>query len=227
MAEPAKTIVFDWNGTLFDDAPIACRCNSLVSESLGYPPIAMDAFRQYWSMPIENLYRGLGVSEADIQTINASLLHLFHDNYEPLADKTPLREGAADFLGRAHAADLRQIILSNHIIGPIDRQLNRLGVASFIAAILANPSREHQFRGELKSERLHNYMRQNNLAPEWTVIVGDSPEETHIARSLGLISVAMTGGFVSEQRLSEARPDHLVHSFSELMIVLREQGFIP
>ena len=68
-------------------------------------------------------------------------------------------------------------------------------------------------------------MIENGFVPQQTIIVGDSPEETRIARSLGLISVAITGGFVSEQRLCAAQPDFLIHSFSEMPAILRDRGF--
>ena len=85
------------------------------------------------------------------------------------------------------------------MLEPIDRQINRLKVAPFITKILANASRERQFHDGSKGERLRHYLANNGLEPRQTIIVGDSPEETYIARSLGLISVAITGGFVSEQ----------------------------
>jgi phosphoglycolate phosphatase len=227
MTSPPKTIVYDWNGTLFDDAPIACRCNSLIVESLGYPAISLDAYQHHFDMPIDRLYRGLGLAEADVEKIGNSLGTSFHDSYEPLADKAPLREGAGRLLAYAHTHGVRQIILSNHLIDPIRRQLNRLEISSFISDVLANATKERQFRDGPKSERLRHYMLSNGLEPQHTIIVGDSPEETHIARELALISIAVMDGFVAEQRLRNAQPDFLIRSLSEIPALLQQLGFIP
>ena len=59
------------------------------------------------------------------------------------------------------------------------------------------------------------------------MIVGDSIEEIHIAHEQDLISVAITGGCVSEERLRAGNPDYLIHSLHELKPILQERGFVP
>ncbi|MGN8544415.1 hypothetical protein ACQPTN_05020 [Bradyrhizobium sp. 13971] len=44
-----------------------------------------------------------------------------------------------------------------------------------------------------KEERLRLYMQANDIPPQRTVIVGDMPVETEIARNLGLINVSIMG----------------------------------
>lgn len=231
MNNNIQTIVYDWNGTLFDDASIVCTCISHVIEQMGYPAVSFGAFQQHFDMPIERLHRGLGVSDKDIQRLTLNRMGVclendrvvnFHDLYEPLADKAPLREHAFSLLDKAHSRCVTQVILSNHLVDPIQRQLYRTDTAQFIETILANPSREKQFQEGPKSERLRRYMAENDIRPEVTLIIGDSPEETVIARSLGLTSVALTGGFVSEERLRAAKPDYLFHSLADVIPLLQE-----
>ena len=59
-----------------------------------------------------------------------------------------------------------------------------------------------------------------------TMIVGDSVEEIHIARDQGLISVAITGGCVSERRLRAEDPDYVIHTLHELKPIMLERGFV-
>jgi len=42
---------------------------------------------------------------------------------------------------------------------------------------------------------------------------------------LGMVSIALTGGVITEQRLRAAKPDHLIHSLHELKPILQERGF--
>ena len=67
---------------------------------------------------------------------------VFHDTYEPLADKTPLRQGAQDLLAHCHAAGIAQQILSNHLVEEIKKQLRRLNIAPFISDVMAIADRE-------------------------------------------------------------------------------------
>ena len=57
------------------------------------------------------------------------------------------------------------------------------------------------------------------------MIIGDSVEEIHIAREQGLISVAITGGCVSEKRLRAEKPDYVIHALTELKPIMQERGF--
>ena len=70
-------------------------------------------------------------------------------------------------------------------------------------------------------------MQQHNLPPENAIIVGDTPEETHIARDTGLTSIALTGGFATTERLRAAEPDCLLNSLTEMLPILRARGFMP
>ncbi|WP_247566663.1 hypothetical protein [Bradyrhizobium sp. 151] len=86
-------------------------------------------------------------------------------------------------------------------------------------------SRATQYKGISKGERLRLYMRAYNLNPSSTFIIGDMPLQTDIARDLGLISVAITGGFVSETRLRAAQPHYLIKDHHKLLPILQERGF--
>ncbi|WP_439373447.1 HAD family hydrolase [Bradyrhizobium sp. DASA03120] len=76
-----------------------------------------------------------------------------------------------------------------------------------------------------KGERLRRYIQENDLKPSATFIIGDMPVETNIARDLGLISVSITGGFVSDSRLQAAEPDYIIRSHHELLPILQRHGF--
>lgn len=215
-----QTIVFDWNGTLFDDAAIACQCFSGLVEKLGFPRIPLNTFQEKYDVPLDRFYYAIGLTDADIGYFGPRKMGDFHDHYERLADQTPLREGAATLLERNHRNGLTQLILSNHLVEPIRRQLERFHVADFIKSILAYPDREHQFVGGPKGDRLRRVIDEHKLDPSTMMIVGDSPEEMNIGRSLGLVSVAIAGGYVAESRLIQAKPDHMIASLTELEVLL-------
>ncbi|WP_409190475.1 HAD family hydrolase [Bradyrhizobium sp. RDM4] len=68
-------------------------------------------------------------------------------------------------------------------------------------------------------------MQKNNLKAASTFIIGDMAVETEIARNLGLISISITGGFVSELRLRAAHPDYTINNHHELLPILQDHGF--
>jgi len=226
MSAPTKNIVFDWNSTLLDDIGALFDCQNILMRSMGKPPITIDYFRAHYDVPFERLYTNLGLTDAEIEKAMGLDKSIFHDHYEPMANVAGLREGAVEVLGHAQKHGVKSLILSNHIVDPIRTQLRRLEIEHLFAEVLAYATRKVQFRDMSKGERLRRFMQQNGMAPHQTIIVGDSVEEIEIAREQGLISVAITGGCVSEERLRAANPDHIIHSLHALKPIMQERGFV-
>lgn len=220
---PQRTLIFDWNSTLLDDAQILCDAFNILITQCGRQAIDLKTYQDRYDMPIERFYMNHGFAEHEIPALLPQFAKVFHSNYEPMAYSRPLREGAEELLAFAQGADIHTIILSNHLRSPILEHLDRLSIAAYIREVIAYPSRDEQFRHENKGTKLHRYLAANSLDPTHAVIIGDSPEEAIIAREQGLASVAITGGCVSEERLRRANPDYLVHSLTELQPILKER----
>ncbi|WP_247513623.1 HAD hydrolase-like protein [Bradyrhizobium sp. 157] len=219
------TLVFDWNGTLLDDADALLKTINAILGRFGRPDIDMPTFREQCELPLSVLYRSVGMSEGEAAIVDNDGSAIFHDTYEPLASKADLRKGARCILEAARQQAVSTIILSSYIVDPLRSQIRRLRIDDCVSEVLAFESRATQFKSMCKGERLRLYMLANNLKPESTFIIGDMPVETDIARDLGLISVSITGGFVSESRLQAAQPDYIIHDHHELLPILQRHGF--
>ncbi|MGY8684052.1 HAD family hydrolase [Bradyrhizobium sp. UFLA05-153] len=218
-------LVFDWNGTLLDDADALLQTTNAILKRFGRATIDMNTFRDHCDVPLSIFYRNLGMSESEVAATDRDGSAIFHDAYEPLASNVNLREGARTMLEIAREQAASSIIVSNHIVDPLRSQLQRLGINDYFDEVLAFESRATQYKSMSKGERLRLYMQENDLKPPATFIIGDMPVEANIARDLGLISIAITGGFVSESRLRAAEPDYIVHNHHELLPILQGHGF--
>ncbi|MGL3104684.1 HAD family hydrolase [Bradyrhizobium sp. BR 1432] len=90
--------VFDWNGTLLDDANALLQTTNIILERFGRPTIDLDTFRDHSDVPLSILFRNVGMSEAEVAAVDHDGGAIFHDTYEPLADKAELRIGARTML---------------------------------------------------------------------------------------------------------------------------------
>lgn len=219
------SLVFDWNGTLLDDADALLQTTNTILSCFGRRTIDIQTFREQCDVPLSVLYRNLGMSEREVEAVDSDGSAFFHDTYEPLASKAGLRDGARRILEIARQQAVPIIIVSNHIVEPLRSQLRRLEIDGCVTDVLAFESRATQYKSMSKGERLRLYMQRHNLSPDSTFIIGDMPVETNIARNLGLISISITGGFVSESRLQSAMPDHIIDDHHELLPILQKHGF--
>ncbi|WP_439402460.1 HAD family hydrolase [Bradyrhizobium sp. DASA03068] len=218
-------LAFDWNGTLLDDASALLQTTNAILAHFGHATIDMATLREHCDVPLSILYRSLGMSQQEIAAVGRNGSAVFHDTYEPLAEKATLREGARRMLELAHREAALPIIVSNHIVAPLRAQLIRLGISDYIKDVLAFESRATQYKSMSKGERLRLYLQKNRLDPGCTFIIGDMPVEIDIARDLGLKSISITGGFVSDARLRAARPDYTITNHHELLPILQSRGF--
>lgn len=219
------TLVFDWNGTLLDDASALLETTNAILNRFGHAAIDMNTFREHCDVPLSLLYCSLGMSTDEVAAIDQDGSAIFHDTYEPLASKAELRAGARSMLELARQQAASSIIVSNHIVDPLRSQLRRLEIDGYIDDVIAFESRATQYQSMSKGERLRLYMQKNNIEPASTFVIGDMPVEIDIARNLGLTSISITGGFVSEWRLRAARPDYTVENHYELLPILKRHGF--
>ncbi len=226
-----KTIVFDWNGTLLNDTPSVLQTVNIILAKAARPPIDMKTFSDghNWPLNVEDdwpakaFYRDIGLTDAELDVLADIERDLFHDTYETLAENAPLHAGTVEILKAFSADGVQSLILSNHLIEEIRKGLERFSIGQYFAEVLAYVDRETQFKDMTKGERLRRYMADKKLKPENTLIIGDTGEEIQIARELGLVSVAITGGVMTGERLRAAKPDHLIHSLHELLPIIQKR----
>ncbi|MDE1901164.1 MAG: HAD family hydrolase [Alphaproteobacteria bacterium] len=220
-----KLIVWDWNGTVIADEEAALGALNQAIALRNRAPIDMERWREAFDMPITKIYANIGFSAKELDEHLESMSTVFHEHFERLAETTSLREGWTDIV--SDGVDFDNIILSNHLIPSIKYHTARHGISGLFADILAHADQNEQLRKIPKANRLRNYMQERGLPSNQAIIIGDTPEEALIGRELGIVSILISGGYATQQRLEAARPDHLVHSLRELPFILQQYGFLP
>lgn len=221
-----KYVFWDWNGTLLDDANVVLSCINVSLGRFSCAPLTMRAFQNIQVDSLRDFYHAVGVPENKLDDALERERDIFHDHYEPKADSVPLRDGAARLLNRLSSNEVSSVILSNHIVDPIERLLKRHDIRKHFDDVLAFANRAAQFREIDKGKRLRRYLNDNKVSYSQAIIIGDTTEEIGIGRDMGLVSIAITGGLASEEQLCAAKPDHLVHSLDEMEDVFEERGFV-
>jgi len=225
MTLAKKFIVWDWNGTLQDDFSISIAAANQALRALGRQPVDADRYRECFDVPIDRMYRNLGLSEEQVAYCLATMQDAYFELYDEMVVSVDFRCGARDILDFASARGVTHVILSNHVKEIVAKDLTRLNKLDAFHEILAWPSKETQFTHP-KSDFLASYMQCHDLRAEDGIIVGDTVEEIRVARALGLVSVAVSGGYSSISVLEKAKPDYLIHVLPDLKPVLRERGFV-
>ncbi len=215
-------VVFDWNGTLFDDTQIVLKAmNESEAKILGIPPLTLERYRETYDAPLHRFYENLGISREIFDAKSAEIAATFHPIYEPLAARARTRPGTKKTLQTLKNSGIPSVILSNHTVEGIYLQLSRLQLEEQFDAVLANGGTEEMHHTS-KQHRLERYLEEHSINPSEVIIVGDTVEEIRIGRNLGLRTVSITGGNNSETRLKDAQPDAIIQAVPELIDVMEE-----
>ncbi|MDR3450934.1 MAG: HAD family hydrolase [Alphaproteobacteria bacterium] len=226
MPASQKFVVWDWNGTLLDDTELVRTCVNKALKDVGHPEMDMERFRALQIRPLRDFYKAAGLNEDEVLRALEIEGRIFDQEYEPLADHAPLREGAVDLLRRLSGHKVDNVIVSNHLTHQIARLLEKHNIRGFFGDIIAYAAHKRGHRTETKGDKLRVFIAERGLNTANAVIIGDTLEEIEIARELGMASIAITGGIHAEERLRGLSPDYVVHTIAEIGAILSEKGFV-
>jgi phosphoglycolate phosphatase len=217
-----KLIVFDFNGTLLSDTRACMDADNRVLETFGGKAVDLKTYRDTIIIPGINFYIQHGCRRARLELKSREVGQVLHTFYETRAAKCRTRRGAKKLLEWLQKNGIGSVILSNHTIAGINRQLKRLGLDHLITEVLANPAPGMTLKSRSKKEKLIDYLATHNCNPKDALIIGDSPEETEIGKELGIGTVAITDGYYATSRLKKAKPDYLVHNLAEFQRIVQD-----
>jgi phosphoglycolate phosphatase len=218
-----KLVAFDWNGTLLSDVQAAVNSDNFALKKLGFSPVTVRKFRECFDMPIINYWTNLGMPKSFFKSHFYEIEKLFHDHYEPLADKCRTGIGARDLLKWLKKNNIEAIIYSNHTVPNIGRLLKRLKIEQYISKVIARELGDNShMHNRGKEQKLFEYVKSKKLKPSQVISIGDTEEEIEIGKAQGYHTVAITGGYNSTTRLKKHKPQFLVNSLVQVEAAIKQ-----
>ncbi|MGH8928428.1 MAG: HAD family hydrolase [Acidimicrobiia bacterium] len=192
-------IVWDWNGTLFDDLELVVRAVNQGLARFGATPIDLDGYRSHYTRPVKLFYdRLLGRPVTDQEWLVID--EVFHDAYRSALDQASLTADAAEALKTVSHGGHTQSLLSMFPHPDLIPLVDRMGIASFFDRIdgLADGS-----PGDLKASYLERHLRLLIGGDEVgsVVVIGDTPDDAIAASHVGARPILYDGGSHHRQDL--------------------------
>ena len=204
-----KHIIWDFNGTLLNDAQLSVDCDNHVFDELGLPYITIDDYRAHMTMPVRDFYTALGIdlNVYPYETIARIWLDMFNQN----AVDCGLVPGALDAIDRLAAAGHSQSILSASYEPDLRKQCDGLGLTQRMTVI--NGLSDESARKKTDIGRAQ--IKALGLEGKDVVLVGDMLADAELARALGAHCVLVPWGHNADFRL-EGAGFPVARSFEEL-----------
>lgn len=191
-----KNILWDWNGTILNDTPVAFEATNILLERYGYPTITLEYYRDNIDTPIVNFY-------SKIFDLNKHVMQMLDDEwgvlYNQISDKIGLHEGVKELLRFFADENCRQVILSAFRTEEITKYARKFSVEKYFENILGTQN----IVMESKTIRGRRYMQEHKFAPEQTLYIGDTVHDCDTALALGVDCVLFSGGQQSPKLLQQ------------------------
>jgi len=202
-------VVWDWNGTLLDDAWL---CREIMHDQLvsrGLPGLSMERYGAIFGFPVRAYYERAGFDFSD-EPFEIPARE-FIDVYEARRHEAPLRREAREVLGRLREAGIRQHLLSAYSHASLQTLVNARGLSEYFATIAGISdcfAASKLDRGLELAETIAGPARR-------VLLVGDTDHDCEVARGMGADCMLIAAGHQSLERL-QACGQPMLRSLDEL-----------
>ncbi|HYE32351.1 MAG TPA: HAD hydrolase-like protein [Methylomirabilota bacterium] len=204
-----KNIIFDWSGTLVDDLPAVWEATNHVFRQAGVPEITLEKFRAEFCLPFKPFYDKYLPHVAPAQ-----MEQWFHGRFREVQDAVVELPHARDFLEWCAKKNLRLFVLTAVPSEHFDRQARTMRFENFF---------EKAYTGAVdKRKIIPTLLKEQDLAPEETLFVGDMQHDVETAKFGGTRSAAVLTGYNSLEQLRASSPDLVVEHLRELRELLEQ-----
>ncbi len=182
-----KNIIWDYNGTIINDAQLAVDAENIVLQSYGLPTIDLEYYLKECEMPLINFYKKIfNMEKYDFSEIARRFIASYDDLFET-ANVFPEVRSMIETLSKINC---RQGVISGFETSRLVSSLKKFDLAQYFSFISGSDDID---AGD-KSERAVKVVEKYGFAPEETLFIGDMYHDWETARRVGADCVLIAKG---------------------------------
>lgn len=205
-------IIFDWDGTLCDSVSHIVRGVQAAAREMALPVPSDEAAADIIGLALPQAMATLfpEVSEARrLELIEGYSRHYIANEEDP----PQLFPGAMETLQSLKAGGRELAVATGKSRRGLDRILEKLGMTGFFDATRC----ADETRSKPHPLMIHEIMEERGVSAERVVMVGDTEYDLEMASNAGVVSVGVSFGVHSIERLEAHAPVAIVDSLPQLL----------
>jgi len=203
-----KHVIWDWNGTLLDDAWLCVDIlNGLLSRR-GKAPVTLSGYAEMFRFPVEDYYRGIGFDFSNGETYHDVTVE-FIGIYNKRRFECDLQKDARKVLEIISDAGIEQSLLSAYRQDALEEVVRHFGLKKFF--IKQKGLEDYYASGKVETAKDH--AGELGLEGENVVLLGDTMHDAEVADGIGASCILVPSGHNSRERLESTGlsvPDSLM-----------------
>lgn len=203
-------VIWDWNGTLFNDVQISIDAMNHMLEAKKYPQrLESDLYKSIFSFPVVDYYKKVGLDFG--RHSFDELAQLFIDLYSELQDGAGLFDGARDALKCFSNRGLKQSVISVCEKERLYHQISLFDINHYFDDVIGTDDNYAVSKADIAKK----WFVDRSIKPDKAVFIGDTVHDYEVARAVGCDCILIADGHQSREVLS--RTDAvIINSLSEI-----------
>ena len=202
-----EVVIFDFDGTLADSAPVMADCANELSEKYRYP--RTEDWRKNRNKSTKELLRESGISWYRLPFFMRDMKRMFRSK---MTSVKPF-DGIKEMLD-ALTPDKRLLVLTSNKLEVVQEFFKRNGLEHFDRLVCNIP-----LFG--KSKALQRLLKEESLGASDVVYIGDEVRDVEACHEVAVPVIAVTWGMNTRQRLLELKPGWLADSPEDVVRILQ------
>jgi phosphoglycolate phosphatase len=203
-------IIWDWNGTLLDDAWLCVDVMNGMLKERDLPQKTVEEYKELFDFPVKDYYVKLGY-DFDKEPFDEVGME-FIARYNRRQGETMLHPEVKEVLARIAANGFSQNILSAREHNELLSETKSLGVFAYFDRIQGLD--DHYAHG--KTDVGLHLVQEIGVAKENMLFIGDTRHDAEVAAEIGIDCILVPNGHHSEERLRSLGVK-MIHSLNDLI----------
>lgn len=193
--ERIRHIVWDWNGTLWDDTQLCVEINNSMLARRDLPPITIQTYRDNLCFPVDRYYSRIGFDYA--KEPYRQLAEEFIEEYTRRRFECPLQVGARELIEELRQNELSQAVLSAYQHDTLMEAVEFFELTPFFSEIIGL----NDIYAAGKVENGKRYIAGLDVEPASLLFIGDTVHDYDVAQAMGTACFLVANGHNSRPRL--------------------------
>ena len=189
-------ILWDWNGTLLDDAWLCVEVMNGMLAKRNLQPLTLDRYRDIFSFPVRDYYLMLGFDfeKEPFEIVGMDFMNLYNERQ----NECMLHPETKEVLKKIAGTGVKQSVLSAREENELRTEIKNSGIASFFEKIYGLD--DHYAHG--KTDVGVKLIADLGLPAEELLFIGDTLHDAEVAKELKIDCILIPEGHHSLNRLS-------------------------
>ncbi|MCK6615195.1 MAG: HAD-IA family hydrolase [Ignavibacteriaceae bacterium] len=210
-----KLVVFDLDGTLTDSSTTIYKSTHRTFRELGMNhTIEKTQLDARIGAHFQEIFDDLHIDVGNVE----DFIHIYKGFYFDYLPETSLYEGAEEILHHLKKRSCKTALLTTKAQDQAEKILHSFKLDGYFDLIMG---RRPGMAVKPSPEPLQYIMRELLVAPQDTLMVGDSELDIRCGKNAGTHTAAVTYGYRTEELLRKEQPDFLVTRLSELKEIIK------